>query len=81
VYLFWKVILYHDTNMTAIKSHLSVIVWSGVEWSGVKQADRDFDDGSLTSLGNSIRGMIHSVCDSDSETSTDISHQTKTCQL
>jgi len=25
--------MYHDTNMTVIKSHLSVIVWSGVEWS------------------------------------------------
>jgi hypothetical protein len=62
--------------MTVIKSHLSVIVWNGV-----KQADRGFDDGSLTTLGNSFQGTIHSMCDSDNETSTDISHQTKTCQL
>jgi len=28
----------------------------------MKQADRGFDDGSLKTLGDSIRGMIQSVC-------------------
>jgi hypothetical protein len=67
--------------MTQTSTVIKSFVCYSVECMFTKHANHGFDYGSLTTLGDYSRNDPVNVSESDSETSTDISHQTKICQL